>query len=105
MAKIFIFDLARKIEDLFAFAMSDIEACFDRQLPNIGGIVEESIGANRDEIEFTTKVLPQCEKFIGTTHVVSKESHGEENELLWGERQGNVFSSSVCGDVSCFMSK
>ena len=38
-----IFDLVRKNEDSCAHTTSDLEACCDRQLPNISGIVDESI--------------------------------------------------------------
>ena len=51
-----IFDLARKIEDSFAYTMSDLEACFNRQLPNIVGIVEELIGVIREAIMLINKV-------------------------------------------------
>ena len=105
LEKRLIFDLAKKTEDSCAHVTSDLEACYDRQLPNIGGIVEESIGVNREAIKLITKVLPRCKHFIGTTYGVGKESYGEMNELLGGTGQGNVFSGNVCKDVSCFIFK
>ena len=62
--------------------MSDLEACCDRQLPNIGEIFEESIKAKIEAIKFITKVLPLCKHFIETTHDVSKESYGGMNDSL-----------------------
>ena len=64
--------------------VSDLEACCDRQLPNIGGIVEESISANREVIKLITKVLPRYNHFIGTKHGVSKDSYSRMNEYLGG---------------------
>jgi len=55
--------------------MCDLEACYDRQLPNNGGIFESSTGVNIEEIKLITKVLLRCEHFIGTAHGVSKESY------------------------------
>ena len=81
----------RKIEDSLADAMSDLEACCNMKVPNIGGIVEESIGVNIKVIKLITKVLPWCENFIGTTHGVNKESYGGENELLGGIGKGIFF--------------
>ena len=43
---------------------SDLEACHDRKLPNIGGIVEKSIGANIEEIKLVNKVLLRCKYFF-----------------------------------------
>ena len=36
------------IEEKMACAISDLEGCYDRKIPNIGGIVEEYIELNRD---------------------------------------------------------
>ena len=45
-----MFDLPKKIEKPNAHTMSDLEVCYDRQLPNIGGILEDSVGANREAV-------------------------------------------------------
>ena len=79
--------------------MSDLEACYNRQLPNIGGSAEEHIGANRESIKHVTKVLPQCEIFLWTAYGVSKYCYRGINELLGGTGQGNVFSGSACRGV------
>ena len=71
--------------------MSDLEACYDRKLPNIGGIVEESVGVNIESIKLITKLLPMCKHFIRTTYGVSKYSYSGMNELLGGTGKGNVF--------------
>ena len=54
--------------------MSNLEACYDRKLPNIEGIVEEYSGENRKDIKLMTKVSPLCKDFIRTAHGESKES-------------------------------
>ena len=33
LEKRLIFDLAKKTEEVFSYAISDLEACYDRQLP------------------------------------------------------------------------
>ena len=72
--------------------ISDLEACYDRKLHNIGGAVDKSIGTRREARKLTAKVLPWCQHFIGATHVASKDSHGGMNELIGGVGQGSVFS-------------
>ena len=74
LEKRLILDLAKKTEEICAHATSDLEACCDRQLPNIGGIVEELVGANREAIKLITKVLPRCKHFIRTTCGICKDS-------------------------------
>ena len=95
LEKRLIFDLVKK----------DLEACCGRQLPNIGGMVEESIGANREAIKLITKEFPRWKHFVGTTHDMSKESHGGMNALVGRTGQGNVFLGNACRDVSCFVLK
>ena len=97
LEKRLILDLAKNPEEPFACTMSDLE--------DIGGIVEESIGANREEMKLITKVLPRCKTYVRTTHGISKESYGGMNTLLGGAVQGNFFLGNVCRDVSCFMFK
>ena len=99
------FWFSEKTEDSLACTMSDLEVNCDRQLPSIRGIVDESIGVNRDSIKLITKVLPCWKNIIGTTHGVSKESYCREKKLLGVTGQGNEFSGSVCRDISYFILK
>ena len=57
---------------------SDLEACYDRQLPELCGLVEESLGANRKVCKLVSKILPRLEHCIGTINGVSKNKHGGE---------------------------
>ena len=100
-----IFDLEKKTEEPFAHTMSDLEACYDTKLPNIGGIVEEWVGANREAMKLIMKALPKCKHCVGTTQRISKDSHRGMNSLFGGTGQGNVFSGNVCRDVSRFVFK
>ena len=99
IGKILIFDLAKREEDSFTYTMNDLEACYDRQLPNIGRIVEESIGVNKERLKLVT-----CENFIGNTYSISKHSYGGMNEVLGGIGQ-DFFPGSTCRDVLCFVFK
>ena len=44
--------------------MTNLEVCFDMQLANIGSILQESIGIERDVIKLICKILPICMSFI-----------------------------------------
>jgi len=40
------------------YHLADLQSCYDRQLANIGGIVEELVGRDRRAIKLITKVIP-----------------------------------------------
>ena len=85
--------------------MSDLESWHDRQLPDIGGRFEESIGMSREETKLMNKALPRSKHFIGTNQGERKESCSRASESLGVPGQANVFSGSACRDVSCFTFK
>ena len=55
LEKLLVFDLETKIEEEFSCATSDLEACHDRKLPNVGGIVEHPIRVNREAVNLLQK--------------------------------------------------
>ena len=59
--------------------MIDLTACYDRQLAEIGSIVEESIEIERKPIQLIAKVLPIMEHYICTSFSASKEFYGGVN--------------------------
>ena len=59
LEKSLIVDHAKKSGQEHAHAASDLEACYDRQLPELCGLVEESLGANRKMFTLVAKVLPR----------------------------------------------
>ena len=71
-----ISDYARRTEKFIEHSISDLEACCDRNLPNVGGIVEESIWENREAMNVITKLLPRVEHHIETGNGLSEETHG-----------------------------
>ena len=46
--------------------ISDLEAFYDRQLPNIGCMVEESVGFEREPANLFAKLLPVMNHHICT---------------------------------------
>ena len=57
-------------------ATSDLEACYDAQIPELCSLAEESIGANRKVINLLTKALPRLEYHAGTVNAISADKHG-----------------------------
>lgn len=85
--------------------MSDLEACHDRQLPRIGGIVQEMLGIERKPMKIFESILPIMEHHILTGYGISDESHGSEGNQLCGTGQGNSMSGAMCRDMSCLIFK
>lgn len=56
--------------------MSDLEACYDRQLPRIGGIAQEMLGVEHEPLKIFETILPIMEHYILTGYGISNESHG-----------------------------
>ena len=84
------------------YALTDLKSCYDRQLPNIGSIVEESVGRNRKEMILYTKIMPNFENHVNTGYGISQEYSGGRNSLA-GTGQGNKFSRDMCHDISCLI--
>ena len=64
--------------------ITDLEACYHRQLANIGEILEELVGANRNAIRIITKVLPILNHFIYTGFGISSQSYGSNKDPIRG---------------------
>ena len=48
-------------QDQFVYTISDLEACYDRQLPNILCMAMESVGAARNPCIVFSKLIPKFE--------------------------------------------
>ena len=78
------------------YHLTDLQSCYDRQLANIGGIVEELVGRDRRAIKLITKVIPNWEHYLSTAFGISKKYYGGEERNLAGTGQGNRFSGDIC---------
>ena len=70
------FDHAKNTEELNVHATSDLEACYDRKIPELCGLVEESIGANHKVINLLTKVSLRLEHHAGTVNGIIAAKYG-----------------------------
>ena len=98
-------DLAQRDSQIMMHNMSDLEACYDRQLANIGCLVEESVGLEREPALLFTKILPVMEHHTCTSYGISDSSCGSKHFKLGGTGQGNSVSGSICRDTSCIIFK
>ena len=83
--------------------MTDLEACYDRQLPNTCSIVQESVGTDRREIKLIIKTIRNFRHYLCTNFGISQNYYGGELDNLAGTGQGNTISGNHCRDVSCII--
>ena len=76
--------------------MTDLKACYDRQLANIGSIVEELVGIDRKIAQLIAKVILVFEHHVCTSYRISVQFYGGQFDPLVGTGQGNVFLGNVC---------
>ena len=76
LEKRLMYDLSVRDGKTMMHNLSDLEACYDRQLPNIGCLVQESVGVEREPAKLFAKILPIMNHHICTSYGISKEYYG-----------------------------
>ena len=79
--------------------MTNLKAYYNRQLPELGVIVEESIGIKRKQIQLIAKVLPIIEHHIYMSFRAISEFYRGINERQAGMGQGHIISANICWDA------
>ena len=103
LEKRLIYDISKYNNEPTIYLLSDLEACYDWQIPAIGGIIEEALGVDRKAINMITKTVLTFRHFVCTGFGISKESYGGKYEKLIGTGQGNMVSGAICRDQSCLV--
>ena len=70
------------------YNITDLEAYFNRQLPNVGSIMQESIGIERDIIKLIYKILLIFKRYIYTSYSISEQYYGRVINLEGSTWQG-----------------
>ena len=53
------------------YAFTDLKACYNRQLANLGSIIEESVGRDRNTMIIFTKILLIWQLYVCTNYGIS----------------------------------
>ena len=105
LEKRLMYDIAIRDGKPMLHNISDLKACYDRQLPNLGCLVQESVGVERKAAKIFAKVLPIMKHHVCTDFGISKDTYGSQTERLGGTGQGNSVSGAICRDTSCLIFK
>ena len=73
-----IYDIRQYNSETRVHLFSDLEACYDRQIPEIDRIIEESTGVDRKAIQLIIKTVETFAHFVRTGFRISKRSYGEK---------------------------
>jgi hypothetical protein len=103
LEKRLIFDNSMLSGKKTIYTITDLQSCYDRQLAEIGGILEESVGKDRSAMKLIAKVIPNWRHYVCTGFGASSTYYGGEEDKLAGTGQGNRFSGDVCRDLSCLI--
>ena len=60
----------------------DLQACYGRQLAEVGGILEESIGRERKALKLISKVISNQNHYVSTLFRISRSYYGAEDNHL-----------------------
>jgi len=69
------------------YNMTDLEACFNRQLANASSVLQELIKIERVVIKLISKVLSIFERHICTSYSISKQFYGGTQDKQGGTSQ------------------
>ena len=58
------------------YNLTNLKSCYNRQLANVGSMVEESVGRNRKAMMLFTKIIPIFKYYIYTGFGISNKSYG-----------------------------
>ena len=72
---------------------------------NIGCLVEELVGVERESTMLFAKILPVMEHDICTSYRISKDLYRSRIYKLGGTGQGNSILGSICRDTSYIIFK
>ena len=62
--------------------ISDLKACYDRKLPNIGCMVQEAVGVNWAAAKIFQTVLPVMKHYVATDYGISTESYRSRENMI-----------------------
>ena len=77
-------DRSLLLMEVTVYNLTNLKSCYNRQLANVGSIVEESVERNRKAIMLFTKIIPVFNHYICTGFGISEESYGGIEQKLAG---------------------
>ena len=99
LEKRLVFDSSLLTNNLIIHHLTDLKSCYNHQLVNIGGLIEESVSRDGNVMQLILKLIPRWKHYISIVFGISEEYYSEENEILAGTGQENKFLGDLCIDM------
>ena len=99
LEKILLYDTSKYNGKKTMHVLSNLEAFYNRQIPSIGCIVEESLGVNRSAAKVISKTIEAFNYKVCTSFSASPISYGGKDKQLVGANQVNIVLGAICRDV------
>ena len=98
-------NLAVRDRKKMMYNLLDLEVYYDRQLHNVGHIVQEVVGVERELAKLFAGILPDINYHICASFRISKDSYGSLSFKLGDTGQKNSVSGTIYWDISCLIFK
>ena len=85
--------------------LTELQSCYDRQLANVCGVVEISVGIERWVMQLFTKLMQKFENNVNTTYGISEEKYCGRYDPMGGLSQGLMLVGTNNRVKSCFIFK
>ena len=83
LEKWLIFDASMKNREITVHNITDLEAYYNRQLPNVSYLIQESVGFRRKGIKTIVNVITKFKYHVHTNFGISRSFYrGERIELV-----------------------
>jgi len=105
LEKRLIYDNSILSTDIIIHNLTNLKSYYDRQLPNLVSIIEESTSIERAPIKLFTKVLPRFKRYICTGYRISSRYYGRPTDPTGRMGQSMKLSGDTCRDKSYFIIK
>ena len=76
LEKRLLYDISKCNGEKTVHLISDLEACYDWQLPTLGGMVEEALGVDRKAIKVFSKMIESLRHKVCTSFGISENHYG-----------------------------
>ena len=103
LEKRLMYDATLRNGKLTIHSISDLKAYYDRQLLNIGCMVQEAVGVNWVAAKIFQIVLPVIKYYAVMDYGISTESYGSRENIMVGTGQDNSVLGAICRDTSCII--
>ena len=105
LEKTLIHNIANSTHQPTIHYIDDRKSCYDRQLPEIGLLTQQSFGMHQREASFFCQILKNFNHYLLTACGISANYYGGHYDQLGKTGQENILSGEIYKNVTCLIFK